>query len=1338
MFNLFRLNLLFSFICLTASAQISVSTDGATQTKQFPSVPLRGYGTLAGTYREFALPGGPASVLEIRCDDANKAQVVQSKYLSDLQVLPGVEPVAAGGDTPPSYQAARGNIIAAVRQDSTVWVLNAATQADLHALFADKLTGGRTGLVTSPEVPVPMYLDRWDKFGFRFYYYPWTAPGKNPGEAPAENYDQATEFDFAAKNDRCGLVPWDSLLRVDSAEYLMNDHYSAQWCLAAARAKKLPTALNVSVDAPAWLLNRYAGETMMKMPGFVGQFDGFMRGNGMGALSWNSQAGNDAMLGTIQKTVREFNGNENMVSWLEPHGELDHGDQDVLIDFGPAADAGFRQFLKGKYQHVAEVSRRWYGDKRLKTWDAVHVPELAYFAGFDEKAIDLTGLWKIGYEKAPDGHTYTAKELPQFHQAMHTEIPSTPAPDEWFSAAFDDSAWPAIYAPSEDELALKCEPAVFRRTVQVDPAKHAASLRWWLYVWDFNIAPPTDKMWAYINGAKVGESPYRHNDPHWTSFEVTAQLHDGANQVSLRLPHGHLAYRVYLSPDEPKSYPGLGEGKNAEWADFNDWRAWSHGDILRRGTEMIRQVDPNRNITYMHPNKYADQIKQVTVDYGGEFHSTGYMSAFWAQDEPMIMRGVDFPASLEPGGPAQDLEGFKKQMGLNFTEGVESIDYFIHIGDVMWHPDIRQYFEDNLRMLKSIGRYHVPKAQAAEFLSERELNLGAFPWNKDPNTIIGSGYWQWNPSAPLTTTYPFDGLTESDFVNGNVSNYKVVIDTNTEIIDDSQIGQIERYVRGGGVFITFVETGRHTSTKKDAWPICRLTGYDVTHIDQMGPDGQVLELQTLKAAPDQSIFPQADWSGTGQRGTGLHLRKRESDCQDLMLWNDGTVAVGMRPLGKGFIVQMGARFRGPHMFDRWEGGAPAPEEAALARIFTQLLDQFHVERLPAHLSDPNSEVNWRYYVSNNGLDDVWVLSNRNKATPLTVSLIFDGGLTPARCIEILNTPQDVPISDEGGAKALANLTLAPLQTRVFITPRTHVEGASADWFTLQRNWWKGTKPVERKLAPLVPKLGLDLDPGWAFHPVAEGEDADKMLAATYDDSAWERRQLDIWTLPDHHDVKHGIFRKTFTVPAGWAHGRVEIWMKSFFSNTFMTKGRVFLDGKPLVDWTPDGVPGNDGSGMLTAGSRHTLAVEITSTHALSGCRGSVWLAYVPAAGDAVDLAGEWDTGDDILSCNTKTTYPGPWAAGVARRAFQLDGKEAGKNAVIDLDVPVAVSGLWINHHFLQHARMTGQTQWRANVTPWLNFNGSNEIVLRDEFGRSSERDAVKSIKLLFFDPSVYP
>ena len=38
-------------------------------------------------------------------------------------------------------------------------------------------------------------------------------------------------------------------------------------------------------------------------------------------------------------------------------------------------------------------------------------------------------------------------------------------------------------------------------------------------------------------------------------------------------------------------------------------------------------------------------------------------------------------------------------------------------------------------------------------------------------------------------------------------------------MDEEMVGQIETYVRDGGIFITAVQTGRHSPTKMDSWPI---------------------------------------------------------------------------------------------------------------------------------------------------------------------------------------------------------------------------------------------------------------------------------------------------------------------------------------------------------------------------------------------------------------------------------------------------------------------------------------------------------------------------------------
>jgi len=55
-------------------------------------VKLRAYGTLSAEQK--FTPGQPkSSVMTITCDDVPKAQLLLAKYLSDLGLLPGVNPL---------------------------------------------------------------------------------------------------------------------------------------------------------------------------------------------------------------------------------------------------------------------------------------------------------------------------------------------------------------------------------------------------------------------------------------------------------------------------------------------------------------------------------------------------------------------------------------------------------------------------------------------------------------------------------------------------------------------------------------------------------------------------------------------------------------------------------------------------------------------------------------------------------------------------------------------------------------------------------------------------------------------------------------------------------------------------------------------------------------------------------------------------------------------------------------------------------------------------------------------------------------------------------------------
>ncbi|MDQ3815674.1 MAG: hypothetical protein M3347_17305, partial [Armatimonadota bacterium] len=59
-------------------------------------VQLRGYGKVSGQFRKIDQPPG-ASVLQITCESAAKAQIVHAKYVSDLGLPPGVSEITLPG-----------------------------------------------------------------------------------------------------------------------------------------------------------------------------------------------------------------------------------------------------------------------------------------------------------------------------------------------------------------------------------------------------------------------------------------------------------------------------------------------------------------------------------------------------------------------------------------------------------------------------------------------------------------------------------------------------------------------------------------------------------------------------------------------------------------------------------------------------------------------------------------------------------------------------------------------------------------------------------------------------------------------------------------------------------------------------------------------------------------------------------------------------------------------------------------------------------------------------------------------------------------------------------------
>jgi hypothetical protein len=1266
---------------------VIVPTPGLTLQKDFPAVKLRGYGTLAG---KFWVDGSGGSLLEIDCADAEHARLVQAKYLSDLSELPPATAsgeITVGGAKISIQTAPDVGAVAALRNGTTVVIAAAKTPEALGTLITGGITGSKSAWTSQAEGKVPMFLDRFDKYGFRFYYAPGRLKPGPDGKHEDPTYDPRSDFDYAQASNHAGLQIWQGGQPGETAEGMTKDPVW-DWSLAEAQKRGLPFGINFGIDEDVyWYYNRHPESLMKFAPGFLGSYYGSFN-FGIGPMvAWTSTEGIDVLMAQLQSTVNRYKNVDNITSWMEPHEEVGHGAADYLTDTGPGAGQNYRKFLLDKYKTIQVVSQRWYGDTTtLTSWNGVHVPEPADFLGWGPEAIDLAGTWRVNYDSV--------------------DKPEVIAP------GFDDSGWPLIVGPGHGVGRLYPKaPALWRRHLALTDEwlkKHPSV---WLYVWDMNDTREgrenlnsTQKVIATLNGNVLPEKPAVYNQDHWAAYDVSLLVHPADNVVTVKMPRGMPNYRIYLSGDEPKSYPAMGEGKNARWVDFIDWQSYIRVNAVRRGMQMIRQTDPGRGILLASPDSFVDGLLEDAIDYGGDFHNTGYMAGWWCDALPSYMRAAGLPMSAEPGGPATkgiDLRFFFENW---ICEGTNAVDYFLNLGDVLWNPDCKQMFDSHLPMYTSVGKYHVPPAQIAGLFSVRVQNLFGFPFEEHP--AMANGHPIYNGSGfvsgancrklfspvehmPKGTPYESDEVTELMFEHDQVGKYKVIIDSGTCVMDEATLAGIERFVRNGGVFVTWGDTGRHSPEKPDSWPIDRLSGF---RLAAQQPGSGMLSVDPKQPLISSDFVPPAN-------AKGGRLEPLTPDAHNLLAWADGSAAMGIRQIGKGYIIRTAVGFDG----------------ATDNIFFSHLFQALHIDPIPATYQAGGGEVYWRHFVSNNGLYDVWTVVNYDRDQANTGTLTLADGIRPAWYVDL----------DTGKRSTMADgklpISLPPREMGIYITPRAAIAGTTADWFNLQRSWWKGTVDTGAPFPKPDPKLAIDLTDSWSFQPVdTKQTDVSALIAATTDDKTWKQRNLGIFTLPDYPDMRHMVLRKHFHVPEAWNHGRVILHLPEW---------RGHAQG-----WI-DGQPGSQPY-TLAAGSNHVLAVELQGTEMLLGARGGAWLSYHPEPTKTQDLAGKWQTSTDAIHWDKEATLPGTVERNthLLRANVEVDAAARGKTVVLHAtEASMELKGAIINGQYVR-PWVTEGPELNINVTPWIVPGSKNELMLI--MGGSHE--TISAVTLEFHTPGTYP
>ena len=376
-----------------------------------------------------------------------------------------------------------------------------------------------------------------------------------------------------------------------------------------------------------------------RVPQYVGSWYGINGDNGfpgspLNTLSWASVEGKNRLFADQYQAVRKYKDMPNVTGYGEWHGEIGEGEVAMMMDYGPVADARYRDYLRQKYQTPQTVDRRWSGGSgMIKTWDDVRMPEPADFIGWGPQSVDLQGEWRLCYEQ---------------------DLPAD-AKDKWGRLDLNDDAWRKLVAPGDDHQIFKKKrrvPTIFRRRFELSDEllEHLQSSgKTWLYVLTLEQQGPTPVR-AVLNGKSLPPQPLS-GWASWVVLDVSGLLHKGNNLLALSLPWGELSYRAYLSPEAPRCYPNLGKERNSQWVDYRDFITWMREDCLRRSIEAIRREDPDKFIKLYAPGAITDVMKGLAEDYGCYFHDTGGMSGNWNDSLPSLMRSSGLPMSVEPGNP---------------------------------------------------------------------------------------------------------------------------------------------------------------------------------------------------------------------------------------------------------------------------------------------------------------------------------------------------------------------------------------------------------------------------------------------------------------------------------------------------------------------------------------------------------------------------------------------------------------------------------------------------------------------------------------------------------------
>ncbi len=1206
------------------------------------AVALRGYGRTSAEFGE-----GRAL---FHCQDAAHADILLGKLKADL--LWDVKDTCltsdldVAGKSIPSIDCRPYGVMVLGAAGDEVFAWGAADTNALQTLLAAEPLLKRNGLRFTPAKPYPVYLDFYDLKAFKSYVHAATS---------AHGEGLASHWEFVRKMGLGGLACQDlGLIGSNPMSGVIDFSRMDYEVMEAERQGGLFVVCPlVGGEMPLWMYNKSPCNAAKFSPSLL--FQGWSHGS-VGATYECDGGSGELPNATLRLMMNRYLKSPSLGGWHLYRGQP-IGDNVSLIlsgcawDHSPVAQASLRRWLKEtKGYGLSALGTRWFGDpKRFRFWDDVRVPDVAAIVGggYDPDRFLLPDSWKWrkssaqeeGQPPAETGVPWVTVQRPPSQQMAF--LPSGSA---YFKISFTAGEW--LKAHAGRPLKLGCTVNLY------DNSK----LRFWLNGHGFE-SPPAKSAGVV---PLVAEIP------------AGALNAAGDNELIIQTPAGRSDGRVcgpvFLSDQPRQLYPYRDRTLNARYGDALEFQRHS---IFARQEEMFREarrLDPERPMIIS--GEFWEDIGSYTslaVKYGLGMQYTA-RDGFYNPWNPSLGNIVGFYATSEPSGTMGTPDIFNKTLSLMLYDGDSGFDLFWDVEDYIKLDRRFEMLTKKCRLIQLFGKSLREPPQLLILRSSRTISNGSQePWNWD----IGRG-------AIQSAHYDYGYVSEREVINGTASAYPVIFDAGSEILDEETVAALGRYVEAGGTFIALHNTGRSAPLEVNAWPISKLTGFKVTAWGKQGALCFSNELPVLKGWEGRQFRDEGhgvDRTNGVARGTGIALSPAASGTRALALWEDGSVAVGLRQLGKGRVIVLGSSFwrDGKDVKGQW-----VPDGTRV--FFDSLLAELGVSKE----ADASSDKIWvRKTTAKNGLQD-WLIAinvNEKPDAGVTADLCFKVDRTPECVVDLLSGQAVEFKTRPGGWVDLPSVKFGKYDTRVFAVKRADtIAEAIPFWWAEKLKYWAKSSDGPGDAAPLPddPLKAPEAIPfdTWSFRTDPDGAiaQAGAWAKTGFDALAWKTISSGSWKLIDPALKDYngsGLYRREFTIPSAWKGHVITLNLldhaaceKGVFSvngvKVFEFRDRTFdRERAPFLNF--------DISGLLNSEGTNTLSVKVEGGQELSGICGAVWIAPERVLAPSVDLNGGWSCVIKDFVTAKEVSIPGKMFGRYLRREVDLPADWAGRQVFLHVE-----------------------------------------------------------------------